>query len=555
MDFVELTSRTWLSPSEQSRTREYWPDTTLDEYFKQALENDPEKVAIIDDRTELTYGELDEKVERVSAALCRLGVRPGSVVSVQLPNWHEFVILAIATQRVGAVINPLTSILRENELRRMLIVADPVVVVIPGVIRNRDYPSEYSRLITELPTRPFVVVVDDEVDVDNFVSWSSFVSMASDAAALDTRPSDPNSVCELTFSSGTSGQPKGIMHSANSLASCALATVKCQDITAQDRLHISSAFGHQTAYIWGVWMVFVAGATLVLQDGWNVKRFFNLVDEKRITMSKGSTTLLVDILDGDNAADLEKLESLRTYFCGGSPIPTSIATKSIERDLFRLAPCWGMSENGPVTATMPGDSLEKISTSDGRPYPGMEVQVRNASGEVVLEADGDLYTRGPFNFLGYAQGVEFTRQFVSDEGWFDTGDRAIESSDGYIRITGRRKDLVVRGGENVPVVEMEELMSQHPLVLEVALIGQPDVRLGEIGCAVVVTRENVPITLKELTDFLDHRSVTRQFMPERLVQVVELPKTVTGKVQKGTLREWIDADVASGLGTVSERRR
>jgi cyclohexanecarboxylate-CoA ligase len=518
------------------RSSGLWPGLILADYVSRAAVADPERIAVVDGRRRLTYGELDRESSWLADGLAASGVRAGDVVAVQLPNWHEFVVIAVATQKLGAVISPLTPILRPHELRTMLALAGATVAFFPRDYRGRDYECDFARLARDVSSLRHLIVVGDEPSVPGMLRWSTVLARGVEVSRRQPGRADPDDVCLLSLSSGTTGQPKGILHSANTLASSAEASVRVQAITSSDVMHITAAFGHHTAYIWGVWMVMAAGARLVLQDRWSTSEFFTLAEREAITISKGTTTHLKDIVAACGPEQRRALSGLRIYFCGGSPIPAAVARTVAQWSMFRLVPCWGMSENGPVTATFPGDPPDQVWSSDGRAYPGMRVEVRDPAGKPVEGLEGDLFAQGSFNLLGYSQGLAFTRTYLDEDGWLDTGDRAVMTA-GFIRITGRRKDLVVRGGENIPVVEIENLLSDAALIRDVAVVGIPDDRLGEIACAVVVPASARTVSLDDIVSVLEDLGVTRQYIPERVINVTEIPKTNTGKHRKGELRE------------------
>jgi acyl-CoA synthetase (AMP-forming)/AMP-acid ligase II len=304
---------------------------------------------------------------------------------------------------------------------------------------------------------------------------------------------------------------------------------------------------------YGVRLPLYLGAAVVYQEIWDAVAFVRLIEEERITFSLGATPFLDDTLRAPNLTERD-ITSLRIYVCGGAPIPRPLAEEAGRHLPCRLAPVWGMTENSAVTAVFPGDPPEKIVSTDGRAYPGMEVTVRDAFGTALLpEQEGDLYARGAFTFAGYVQGRQFTEHYFTPDGWFATGDRAVMDAEGFIRITGRSKDIIIRGGENLPVKEIEDVLLQHPLVRSVALIGVPDPRLGEIACACIIPEPGHALTLEDVRTFLANEHVTRSFWPERLEMMTEFPMTPSGKVQKFRLRELVTRPRAGPRGVATAK--
>jgi cyclohexanecarboxylate-CoA ligase len=523
----------------------WWPDRLLNDYLDDVLTLHPHKTAFTDPRGHLTYTELRDLADHCALGLLDLGVRRGDAVTVQLPNWNEFVIVTLALERIGAVINPVAPIFRQRELRVMLRLAQPVAVVTAASFRDFAYPEMYRQLQAETPSLKAIIAVGGRSS-DGVLGWDDLLTQgaaqASHQLALDWLRPYPDDVSELMFTSGTTGEPKGVLHTANTLAAAVEATIKGQRLDQDDDvIHMASTLGHQTGFLYGVRMPLHLGARAVFQDVWEPEAFVRLLESERITFSMGATPFLGDTLRAPNLSKHD-ISSFRVFVCAGAPIPQPLAEEAGRRLPCRLAPAWGMTENAAVTSVLPDDPPEKIITTDGHSYPGMEVTVRDDEGAPLPPGDdGDLYARGPFTFVGYVQGRRFTEQFFTEDGWFATGDRARIDADGCIRISGRTKDLVIRGGENVPVKEIEDVLIRHPSVRNVAVIGVPDPRLGEIGCACVILEPGTTLTMEDMLAFLADQQMTRQFWPERIEVLSEFPMTPSGKIQKYQLRSLVSA--------------
>ena len=526
--------------AEQNVAAGWWKNRLLNDYLRDAVARHPAKLAAIDSRGGLTYAELWTLAERTAFGFLELGVRRGDVVSVQLPNWNEFVVVTLALERIGAVINPIAPIYREREIRAMLGLARPTAVVAAASFRGWDYLAMYDSFLREVPSLRARVVVDG-AGGEAWTPWGELIELGTRREALrpalDWLRPDPDDVVELMFTSGTTGQPKGVMHTANTLGCAAEGAIAGQGLTEADVCHMASTFAHQTGFCYGIHLPIHLAASAVYQDVWVPERFVELVEEHGITFTMGATPFVADTLRavrGKTGA----LPTLRTFISAGAPIPVPVAEEVSRRLSCHLAAGWGMTENNLVTAVFPGDPAEKVVTSDGRPHPGMEVRVCGSSGEPVPPGqEGDLYARGPFTFVGYVQGRDFTQPFFDSEGWFTTGDRAAMDAEGFIRITGRTKDIIIRGGENIPVKEIEDVILRHPAVRQVALVALPDERLGERACACVVLEESGSFDLEQLRGHLREHRVTPQLWPEQVEVMAELPMTPSGKIQKFRLRE------------------
>jgi cyclohexanecarboxylate-CoA ligase len=524
----------------------WWRGAVLTDFLDRNVAGRPDDVALVDHnsmtgvRTALTHRELAGRADRVAANLGRMGVRRGDVVSFQLPNWWEFVALHLACLRLGAATNPLMPIFRERELEFMLGLAESKVLVVPRRFRDFDYAAMAEGLRGRLPTLEHVVVVGGAGE-------SSFeerlLAPVEGPAPPFLRP-DPDEVIEVLYTSGTTGEPKGVMHTSNTMFSNIAPYVERLGLGARDTVLMASPLAHQTGFMYGLVMPIYLGAKAVLQDVWQPDRAGEIIAEEGVTFTMASTPFLADLTDAA-ARRPERFRSLRIFLSAGAPIPRVLVRRAAENLGATIISCWGMTENGGVTTTRPGDPPEKAFETDGSPLPGMEVRVVDAENRPLASGEeGRLQVRGCSNFVGYLKRPQL---YATDaEGWFETGDLARMDGDGYIRITGRAKDIIIRGGENIPVVEIEGLVYRHPAVQECAIVAMPDARLGERACAFVVTRGGQPLTLAELGRFLLEQKVAKTYLPERLELVPELPKTPSGKIQKFRLRE-----TAKGFATAT----
>jgi cyclohexanecarboxylate-CoA ligase len=332
------------------------------------------------------------------------------------------------------------------------------------------------------------------------------------------------------------------MHTSNTLMITADAFAERLRIGSDDVVLMASPMAHQTGFLYGLMMPMALGATAVLQDIWEPRRAADNIAAERVTFTMGATPFLSD-LTGLVAGGGCDVSSLRVFVSAGAPIPRALVERAGPALEANIVSAWGMTENGAVTMTRLDDPPEKTIGTDGVCLPGMEIRVIGGDGKALpAESEGLLQARGAFNFVGYLKRPQLYGHDA--EGWFDTGDLARIDTDGYVRITGRAKDLLIRGGENIPVVEIEGLLFRHPDVQAVSIVGMPDARLGERACAFVVPRPGTAPTLPELARFLETHKVARQYLPERLELVDDLPRTPSGKVQKFRLREMARAFAA-----------
>jgi cyclohexanecarboxylate-CoA ligase len=514
-----------------------WRNETLTGvYLDRWAQERPEKPAFIDGAGSYTWERLARMVRRVAYGLAAHGVRPGSVVSCQLPNWNEFVLVFLAAERLGAIVNPIPPIYRASELRFMLDALESTVLVVPGVFRGFDHAAMANALRRDAPNLAHVFVARAE-PADGMKSFAALTD--NDWETRSGRPAlpgiDPNAVHEVIFTSGTTGEPKGVMHTPNTILANVGPMIERLRMTPDEVVLMSSTLGHQTAYLYAYAMTVVLGATTVWLDIWNPATAAQLIAEHRVTFTMGATPFLNDLTYLPGERDFS---SLRLFVSAGAAIPRPLVRDARARFGCAISAGWGMSENGLVSCNAPDDPEEKVVTTDGAPLRGMELRVvDDDERDVSPGTEGELLVRGVSQFVGYLKRPQFTKDAHTADAWFRTGDRATLDRDGYVAITGRSKDIIIRGGENIPVVEVENALFTHPKVAGVAIVAMPDPRLGERACAFVIPKPGETPTLAELVTFLDERGLARQKFPERLELVTEFPMTPSGKVQKYRLRE------------------
>ena len=520
-----------------------WPNRLVTDVLDDARATCADKVALVarsletGHTTTLSYRQLGRLTDRMALGLVALGVEKGDVVSYQMPNWWEFTAISLACIRIGAVTNPLMPIFRERELEYMLGFAESKVVVVPREFRGFDYPAMMEGLRPRLPALRHLLVVEGrpEGSFESALLARRWESELDAAAVFAERAPAPNDVMEVQYTSGTTGQPKGVMHTHNTLLGNLAVNTRFNGLVEGDVVLMASPMAHQTGYLYGMLMPIYLKGKSVLQDVWNPELAARLIEEEGVNFTMGATPFVADLADLPNVTDYD-LSSLRIFLTAGAPIPRVLVHRAGERLGVRVVSAWGMTENGVVTATRPDDPPEKVFETDGCAVPGMEVRIVDDAGvPMPAEQGGRLQARGVNSFVGYLKKPELYGH--TEDGWFETGDLARMDADGYIRIIGRSKDLLIRGGENIPVIEVEQLLYQHPAIQEVAIVGMPDERLGERGCAFAVLRDGASLSLGEMAAYLEAGKMARQYFPERLEILPEMPRTVTGKIQKFRLRD------------------
>jgi cyclohexanecarboxylate-CoA ligase len=485
----------------------------------------------------LSYGELGERVDKIAQGLAELGVGQGDVVAFQLPNWWEFIALTYACNRIGAVANPLMPIFRQRELRFMLGFGEAKVAIVPQSWRGFEHLAMLQQIRADLPRLEHVFAVGGRGDASFERAFLDRPALSpAEKAQLAARHPTPNDVLELIYTSGTSGEPKAVMHTANTVLAAAQGFIEDIPVGRQDVVFMGSPYAHQTGFLYGMLMPIMLASKTVALDQWSAAEAAPLIEREGATFSMGSTPFLSDLVNLPQALRAKVITTLRTWVCAGAPIPRLLVERARNEMALDVLSCWGMTENAGLTITRKSDPKEKVIGTDGRALPGSEVRiVDSAKTPLPADAVGHLQARGITHFVGYLKRPHLN--CMDEHGWFDTGDLARMDGDGYIRIVGRSKDVIIRGGENIPVAEVENLLYRHPQVAECAIVAMPDARLGERACAFVIAKPNALLKLADLTRFLDGHGMAKQYWPERLELVPEMPRTPSGKIQKFKLRE------------------
>lgn len=521
----------------------YWHDRTINQDLDSCVSVCPDQLALTAYRLEagdvkrFTYRELAQMADRVAVGLSRLGVERNDVVSCQLPNWWQFTVIYLACSRIGAVMNPLMHIFRERELSFMLKHGKSKVMIAPKTFRSFDYEKMVMDLKPTLPDLDHVVIVGGQ-EANSFEALLSGPDWEkeTDAQEILMRSSPgPDDVTQLIYTSGTTGEPKGVMHSANTVMANIIPYAQRLKLDKNDVVLMASPMAHQTGFMYGLMMPIMLRARAVLQDIWEPTKAVEVIRDEKVSFTMASTPFLTDLTK--NVTDSgNSVPTLKTFLCAGAPIPGPLVEQARKALGTKIVSAWGMTENGAVTLIELDDDDERAFTTDGLPLPGVDLKVVDIDDKVALPGEsGKLYVRSCSNFGGYLQRPNWNN--TDSEGWFDTGDLAKMDSQGYIRITGRSKDVIIRGGENIPVVEIESLLYRHPSIAMVAIVAYPDERLGERACAVVVPKPEHSIDLETISNYLKAQKIAIQYIPERLEVLPAMPTTPSGKIQKFKLRE------------------
>lgn len=512
-----------------------WDDQTLVGAVSRWAFERGDRVAVVDDVESEghTYAQLAAHANSVAARLQSMGIGRGDVVTVQMPNWYETVVLDLAVHLLGAVLNPVLPIYRAHELSNIVRTAGSRLIVSPAEYRNFDHRAMVAEVCAANPGTAQLVVERGDADTV-FAHWP----------ALDNLPDpDASAVCELIFSSGTESAPKAIMHTEQTLCAGTRMLTSGIGLSETDGVWMPSPIGHSTGLNYGVRVALLNGLTLTLQDRWDPADAVRLIERAKPSYTVAATTFLTDLLDAGESMGAD-LTSLRMFSCGGAPVPSVVVGRAADAGITVLR-IYGSTEVLSATWNRPDSPLEKRLETEGPPLDGVELEVRDDDGAVLVGEPGELFVRSPSCCVGFFSDEERTRATFSVDGWVRSGDLGVVDSDGYFTMVGRKKEIIIRGGLNITPREVEDLIVGMAHVREAVVVGIPDERLGEIGCACIVAEEGHEVTLADVVSYLRELGLAPFKLPERVLLVDALPRTATGKVQKFQLVERV---LAKGRG-------
>jgi cyclohexanecarboxylate-CoA ligase len=528
---------------DRARLAGHWQDRLVDACVAAAAAERPEAVAVVDGAATLTYGNLERSVRAAAGSLAALGVGRGAVVSWQLPNWHEAVILHHAVLRLGAVSNPIVPIYRHREVGYILRQAESQVVVVPGEFRGFDYPAMIADLRPGLPSLRHVVTARPAGRAA--LRFDELLQGEPGFAGMPARDADDPVL--LMFTSGTTAHPKGVVHTHNTLDYECRSIIEVYGLGPDDVVFMPSPVTHITGLLYGLLMPAMLRTRVVLQDVWDATAALRLIEQQRCSFTMAATPFLHGLVHHRDLPSFD-VTSMRVFACGGADVPPALIRQAGERLGTTATRVYGSTEFPTLSTSPPDAPPDKRAGTDGRAISAAEYRiVDDAGADLPAGQTGELLVRGPELFLGYLAASDNDGAFTPD-GWFRTGDLAVVDLDGYVSIRGRKKDIILRGGENISATEVENLLFEHPAVREAAVVAMPDPVLTERACAFVVPEAGQTPTLPELTAFLLGQQLAKQKLPERLELVAELPKTQSGKVQKFRLRELIRDKLAPAAG-------
>ncbi|EGL0821996.1 medium-chain fatty-acid--CoA ligase [Escherichia coli] len=538
--FRESNMKVTLTFNEQRRAayrqQGLWGDASLADYWQQTARAMPDKIAVVDNHgASYTYSALDHAASCLANWMLAKGIESGDRIAFQLPGWCEFTVIYLACLKIGAVSVPLLPSWREAELVWVLNKCQAKMFFAPTLFKQTRPVDLILPLQNQLPQLQQIVGVDKLAPATSSLSLSQIIANNTPLTTAITTHGDE--LAAVLFTSGTEGLPKGVMLTHNNILASERAYCARLNLTWQDVFMMPAPLGHATGFLHGVTAPFLIGARSVLLDIFTPDACLALLEQQRCTCMLGATPFVYDLLNV-----LEKqpadLSALRFFLCGGTTIPKKVARECQQLGI-KLLSVYGSTESSPHAVVNLDDPLSRFMHTDGYAAAGVEIKVVDDARKTLPPGcEGEEASRGPNVFMGYFDEPELTARALDEEGWYYSGDLCRMDEAGYIKITGRKKDIIVRGGENISSREVEDILLQHPKIHDACVVAMPDERLGERSCAYVVLKApHHSLSLEEVVAFFSRKRVAKYKYPEHIVVIEKLPRTASGKIQKFLLRK------------------
>ena len=530
------------------RAEGLWTDRLLIDFLKTAVERSPDKIAVVDERFDpITYAELARQSSRIAAALQAQGVGRGDRFIIALPNWQHVTIFILALGFLGAVAVHMPIAGREHEFGGVLKVTGAKGIVVAREFRGFSYVELIDGLANDHPSLTTRITVGSEADDPGWIVYERLLAESPADTPQAGEPVTPSDLMYLVFTSGSSGDPKGVMHSSNTLGAMNAGVAPIYELGPDDVIFTAAPLGFSGGLVHGVRIALFLGSTVVLLESWDAERALELMVREKAAYTILIPTLLRDMLDCPQFSEYADALSLRVILCGGAYVTEDLLRLAREKLPSTLTSViWGMTE-GIGTGCRPDTPKEKLVTTDGQPFLGTQLRIlRQDDSEALTGEEGALVMRGPQRFLGYFDRPELDEQMFLDDGWFRTGDIGSIDEDGYLKITGREKEIIIRGGANISVAEIEAKLIGDQRIDQLAIVDVPDERLGERLCACVVPKDpDNTLTLDDITEIASEQGLAKYKWPEYLEIMDTLPLSPAGKIKRPALKEIVLDRMAS----------
>lgn len=520
----------------------YWTEKTVNDIWNDRVAAHPDREYISDDMgVRLTYAEIDDKAARLASWLREQGIQNGDVVTFQMPPWSEFAILYVACLKVGAVIHPLAVTFNGEDLVYAMNLVESKAFIAPTFHHKTNFEDQIFSVVERIPSLPInaIAVHDKTVDAKSATTLKEIFEKYEPYTGEAGSKSDE--VVLILSTSGTTGRPKAVLITHNALLFSERAFSTGLGLTKDDVMFMPAPLNHATGFNHGLITPLLLGGRVVVAHHFNPEEAINQMNREGVTWSMGATPFIYDMLNTADSIDLD-FESLKLYICGGAPVPGSMVERAASHDVV-LCECYGSTESCPHLFVPPAKALEWDGAWSGVAPEGIEVKVVDEFGNEVPHGEqGEELSRGPHMFAGYLKNPEATASELSDDGWFSSGDLCYMDDEHRIRINGRKKEILIRGGINISANEVDENLMGCPGVGDHATIGLPDDRLGERICTFIVLEDphaERP-TLDSIADYLTAKGIAKRLWPEHIEFIDEIPHTESGKVKRHQLADELD---------------
>lgn len=517
---------------EMYRQRGWWPGENLDRRYRQHMLARPDALALADStQRALSHSQLWELSGQLADCLQGRGVSTGDIVMLFLPNRIEWQIALLAVLRLHAVPASIPTKTDPETLAYAIDLVNSKVALTSATQHGNDL-LDAATASAEILGRDLDLLC---VNADGSNRW------LSDGGDRATGFASDKELDHIMFTSSTIGLPKAVMHTADTLAALNILFAGRFSLDADTPIFMGSPLGHSVGGIHGARLALHTGAALILQESWDAPTALQMISEHQCSFTAAATPFLKDLIDASSVNDDRQPMALEWFLCGGAPVPPALLERAW--NLFPntfVTNLWGMTEGGLVTCTADSPKEKLISTA-GIGLPGLELVLLDEQEQRIDTGEGELAMRGPGVFVGYYGQDELYRSSLTNDGYFRTGDLAVIDDDDYVQITGRLKDLIIRGGVNISPLPIEDVLSSHPQLKSVAVIGFPDERLGERICAVVEATGKSP-GLQELIQFSIDAGLTKCQLPEVIRYIDSMPRTAAGKIRKPILKRLVGRD-------------
>ena len=519
----------------------WWTSDTIPDAWNRVAREHPEKTYVKDDRgVSYTYASCDEVAERIAAWLAAVGVRSGDVVTFQLPTWADFCPVFLGVAKAGAVMHPVARNYNVRDLSFIMNAVGSRAFICPTFHHRSDHERQALECLTHVPTlAPERIMV---LDSDAHRAREGFITLEEVKGTFGRTPEPPrpssDDVACILSTSGTTGKPKQAMLTHNNILFSERAFVKGLPLDESSVMFMPSPLNHATGFFHGLISPFLLGGTTVLQQDFSARAAIEIMNDERATWSMGATPFVYDILNALEA-DEASVPTLKLFLSGGAPLPSSLVERARTHGIA-LCECYGSTESCPHAYVPPERCQEWNGRWSGIALEGVEMRIVDKSRrEVARGVCGEEASRGPHVFVGYLGEPTLTDEVLDDDGWFYSGDLGIMDDEGRLSIRGRIKEIIIRGGENISMLEVDEAVDGWPATLAHAAIGAPDERMGERICLFAVPRPGFErsFTLEDLTSYLREKGVSKRLWPERIELIEAIPRTSTGKVRRQELTE------------------